>query len=274
MTPSTTHQPTLMQKLLGRNYKCWYLFAHSFKANTVNRLSMFSWFLSSLLFLFSNLIIWYANKNSGAYDFNYIFTYFIIGQIFILEGGVFYDLAEDISDGKLSNKLLVPSNIFMRYIIRDQGWNAFSRLIVQPLIYSIIALVFSSFIILPNFLNFIFFIFMIMISFIIFIISSIIIGSLAFWFPDAWGIIDLFRTIKDFTSGRYFPLNIFSFVYPLVFTPFAFTYFHVLEIYIGKYDTDQTLLVLAGGIAWCVVLYFLAKLVFKLGLKRNEAVGL
>jgi ABC-type uncharacterized transport system permease subunit len=47
-----------------------------------------------------------------------------------------------------------------------------------------------------------------------------------------------------------------------------------MQIYLGKYDFNQTLMVFAGGIAWCIVLYFLAKWVFKMGLKRNEAVGL
>jgi len=47
-----------------------------------------------------------------------------------------------------------------------------------------------------------------------------------------------------------------------------------MQIYLGKYDTFQTVLVFGGGIFWCVLLYFLAKFVFKMGLKKNESVGL
>ncbi|MFM7853798.1 MAG: ABC-2 family transporter protein [Flammeovirgaceae bacterium] len=54
----------------------------------------------------------------------------------------------------------------------------------------------------------------------------------------------------------------------------AFFAYYPAQIYLGKYDTDQTVLVFLGGIAWCGILYFLAKLVFRLGLKRNESVGL
>jgi ABC-type uncharacterized transport system permease subunit len=47
-----------------------------------------------------------------------------------------------------------------------------------------------------------------------------------------------------------------------------------MQIYLGKYNFQETLAVFLGGIIWFLVLYFLAKLVFKMGLKKNEAVGL
>jgi ABC-type uncharacterized transport system permease subunit len=49
---------------------------------------------------------------------------------------------------------------------------------------------------------------------------------------------------------------------------------HPMQIYLGEYNSLDILLVFLGGIVWCLVLYFLAKFVFKLGLKRNESVGL
>jgi ABC-type uncharacterized transport system permease subunit len=47
-----------------------------------------------------------------------------------------------------------------------------------------------------------------------------------------------------------------------------------MQIYLGEYTNLEIFYVFLGGLAWCIILYFLAKLVFKLGLKRNEAVGL
>jgi ABC-2 type transport system permease protein len=57
-------------------------------------------------------------------------------------------------------------------------------------------------------------------------------------------------------------------------TPFAYILHYPMQIYLGKYDTNQTILVFLGGLAWCLALFILAKIVFKLGLKRNESVGL
>jgi hypothetical protein len=60
----------------------------------------------------------------------------------------------------------------------------------------------------------------------------------------------------------------------LQFLPTSYILHHPMQIYLGKYTNLEIFYVFLGGLAWCAVLYFLAKLVFKMGLKRNEAVGL
>ena len=270
---ATAYKPTFMQTLLGRHYKWWYVYIHTFKSNTINRLSLIGYFVSSLLFLASSLLVWSVSKNPD-FTFSYILTYFIIGQVFMIEGELFYDVAGDISHGKISAKLLMPTNLFVRFIVHDLGWLTFTRFIIQPLIYIPLIIITNQLFIFPSLLNGFIFIAMSIISYLIYAFSSLLLGSIAFWAPDVWGIIDLSRTIKDFSSGRYFPLNISSITKFLYFTPFAFMFYHPMQIYLGKYDFNQTLMVFAGGVAWCFALYFLAKWVFKMGLKRNEAVGL
>jgi ABC-2 type transport system permease protein len=264
---------TFIQKLLGRQYKWWFLYLHTFKSNTTYRLSLVGYFAANLIYLASSLLIWSVAQNPD-FNFSYIFTYFVIGQVFMIEGELFYDIAGYISNGQLSSKLLMPSNIFIRFIIHDLGFLTYTKLIIQPIIYLVLALIMSQFILLPTLINFIFFIILSILSYIIYIFYSILLGSIAFLIPNIWGIIDLSRTIKDFTSGKYFPLNIIWFTKILYFTPFAFTFYHPMQVYLGKYDLNQTFLVLLGGLAWCFIMYILAKTAFKLGLKRNEAVGL
>jgi ABC-type uncharacterized transport system permease subunit len=47
-----------------------------------------------------------------------------------------------------------------------------------------------------------------------------------------------------------------------------------MQIYLGKYSNLEIFYTFLGGLVWCIMLYFLAKLVFKMGLKKNESVGL
>jgi ABC-type uncharacterized transport system permease subunit len=47
-----------------------------------------------------------------------------------------------------------------------------------------------------------------------------------------------------------------------------------MQIYLGKYSMTEIIYTFFGGIAWCFVLWILARVIFKLGLKKNEAVGL
>jgi ABC-type uncharacterized transport system permease subunit len=44
--------------------------------------------------------------------------------------------------------------------------------------------------------------------------------------------------------------------------------------FLGKYSTTEIIYTFLGGIAWCLVLWILAQVIFKLGLKKNEAIGL
>jgi ABC-type uncharacterized transport system permease subunit len=80
--------------------------------------------------------------------------------------------------------------------------------------------------------------------------------------------------LLPFLSGSLIPFDANPYLNFLKYTPFSYYAYHPMQIYLGKYDTITTTQVFAGGLAWCFVLYFLAKFVFKAGLKRNEAVGL
>jgi ABC-2 type transport system permease protein len=104
---------------------------------------------------------------------------------------------------------------------------------------------------------------------------NIILGYLAFWFTEVEGFVQSYIAVSVFLAGNVIPLNIIPTVGNyLVFLPFAFTFYHPMQIYLGKYDTNKTIYIFLGGLAWCIVLYFLAKIIFKMGLKRNESVGL
>ena len=56
---------------------------------------------------------------------------------------------------------------------------------------------------------------------------------------------------------------------------YFFVYLFVFLVIISTVLIKQHYLIdIFGGLTWCIILYFLAKLVFKMGLKKNESVGL
>ena len=104
-------------------------------------------------------------------------------------------------------------------------------------------------------------------------------GCIGFWFnttSSSYAILEASSIAIGLMSGSVIPLYlVFSeFWNPVFWTPFTFLLHHPMQIYLGKYDNIQILQTFIGGIAWCVVLWILARLVFKAGLKKNEAVGL
>jgi ABC-2 type transport system permease protein len=112
------------------------------------------------------------------------------------------------------------------------------------------------------------------IGYISLVLTNFLFGFSAFFMHENWGIMELSSVTNQYASGKTFPLNLVWFVSPLALLPFAFNFHHPMQIYLGKYSNLEIFYVFLGGLTWCLVLYFLAKLVFKMGLKRNEAVGL
>ena len=264
-----------MQQLLGKNYKWWYLVVHGIKLSTTYRLSTLIWMFGSLITLLITIFIWWINIQSGStlVDFKTIFTYYIFGNIVSLKNGVQYNLAISIQSGKISSRLLRPSNFITQVIISDLGWHVFP-ILVEILLLILLTIIGSQFVILASFWNFILYILLGILGYFISIFTSYILGSIAFFIIDTEGLMEINNQLNFILSGKAVPLSIIPILGFANFLPFAFTFYHPMQIYLGKYDFNQTVLVFAGGISWCIVLYFLAKLIFKIGLKRNEAVGL
>jgi ABC-2 type transport system permease protein len=158
-------------------------------------------------------------------------------------------------------------------IVSDFGWWLIPS-IIEIIILLGIALLGWQYVILPSLINFVLYLLVGIIGYFITVFFAYILGSLAFFIVDVQGVLEIQNQVNFIFSGKAIPLDVSAFLKPLIFLPFAFTFYHPMQIYLGKYNFQETLAVFLGGIIWCLVLYFLAKIVFKIGLKKNEAVGL
>ena len=227
---------TFLQTKLGRNYKWLYVFQFGFKASVVYRSSAIIWTLINLLVIFSTILIWWVNIDTGSklFDFKSIFTYYILG---------------------------------------DFSWWFFQNLI-QIISLCLVALIGKDYIIASNPILITLYIFYGILGYLISVFFAYALGSIAFFLTDAHGIMDIQTESKYFLSGKALPLNSVSFLNVLTFLPFSFMFHHPMQIYLGKYNYIQIIQTFAGGIFWCIILWVLARLVFKAGLKKNEAVRL
>lgn len=264
-----------MQKLLGKNYKWWFLIQYHIKHNTAYRSSTLIWMVGRLLILSSTIFIWWINIQNGSnlIDFKNIFTYYIFGTIIAIGNGVQWNIAGNIKSGGMSTRLLRPSNFMSQIILSDFGWWIFPTF-VEIILLLTVAMIGSQFVIFTSLINLVLYILMGIIGYFISVFIAYILGSLAFFIIDVQGVLEIQNQLSFILSGKAMPLTIIAILQPLTYLPFAFTFHHPMQIYLGKYSPLETFYVFAGGISWCIVLYFIAKLVFKIGLKRNEAVGL
>jgi ABC-2 type transport system permease protein len=272
----TTYQPTLMEKLLGRNYKWWFIFWYYFRSATVYRFDAFAWLLNSMVSVGTVMIVWYATLQSGSdlYSFSYIFTYVIIGEMVVDNFKSYIDLGSDIQRGKLSAKLLHTSNTWLHYILKSFGENLM-HFVIKFGLYGLVAVVGFQFLVLPaNWWHLLPFFACFVIARLTTFLLDIILSCSAFFITSPWGMVNLFDTTSSTFAGKNFPLDILPIISWSTILPFAITFYHPMQIYLGRYDNWQIGEVLLVGLVWVVVLAFLAKFAFVKGMKRYESVGL
>jgi ABC-2 type transport system permease protein len=278
MSAPRKYKPTLMEKLLGRNYKWWYIITYYFKTMTAYRGNTAFWSLFGLFNFWFTILVWYINKLNGSQvDFSEITTYLFFGNLYsqFINAWVASDLSELIKEGRLVSKLLLPTPFFKNYLFEFIG-KTLGNLIITTTIFLLSAiLVFPYLKINFDLTNLFFVILSIPMAYLIAFNFNLIIGSFAFWLTETEGLRNFKELFFDFLRGGYVPLGLITIYFPILnFQPFAWLLHHPMQIYLGKYSSVQTLWVFLGGIIWCLVLHFLAKLVFKIGLKKNESVGL
>ncbi|MEI6728990.1 MAG: ABC-2 family transporter protein [bacterium] len=270
MIETPSYLTSLMQKLLGRNYKWWYLICYYFKLNTTYLWNEIFASIFRISGIFSSLVIFTFLQQEDAQ----ITTYLIIGGAYFActDALISWFIGDSIKNGKISRMLILPQN-FMIFVF----FSGISVILFLLLTYSIILV--PLFVFFSGSLIFSWNIFWLLlfwpISSTIRLFIEFLVGLSAFWTTEFYGLAYINTIVLQFFSGALFPLYFISTKFPLLnYTPFSILFYHPMQVYLGKYNINQTIFVFLGGIAWCVILYFLAKLVFNLGLKRNESVGL
>ena len=244
---------------------------YEFKISTTYIFNDFLWIMARFVTFLLSVFVW---SLSGRSDANEIVVYLIVGNLVLtsLMPIIIWTISQEIYDGSIVKKLILPTNLKLWYFIQTIPGVVKNFLLVFVVIIPISYLFFRD---LGFTGNFLWLLPLIIVSYISRYFIDFIVASLTFWFTRTYGINDFQISIMPFLSGALFPLSVLpAWARFMEFNPLAFTFYHPMQIYLGKYDTNQTILVFIGGLAWCLILYFIAKLIFKFGLKRNESVGL
>ena len=256
--------------------KYWYLFCYNYRSNTAYRWSSLSWLFGHLFMIAGTIYVWYISAKNGStlFDFKEIFTYYIIGGLISISNGVHYGLGQNITSGKLTDKLISPSSAIGRIIVADLGWHFFANFV--NIIFLIgVAYIGREYIYLPNnFLTIIFTLTISSVGFVAQIYINLIFGMLAFWMTDAWGIFDLQGNITNILSGKLIPLSVLPLSSIISTLPFAYFYYLPIQVFMQKISTSQIWVTCLIGLLWITVLHFMARFIWKIGLKKYEAVGL
>jgi ABC-type uncharacterized transport system permease subunit len=267
---------TFLQKNLGQNYKWLYLIKYNFAITNsgikANLLSSIPLVLNSLAVIF----IW-----SKAHPSTAIFTYLIVGRIYksFAESIPENSVSLDVIDGRLTNKLLYPRDyfVFRFFSLIGRRVNRNPIEIVTFLFTAVIAVHFFGSIQIANLQTILILFLFVPISYFVNNTLGFWAGSLAFFLKDKRefnAVQDSYNTTKIILFGLIIPLDQLPYKEVFEFLPTAYFVHRPMQIYLGRYNNIQILQTFVSGIIWCFLLWIFARLVFKKGLKLNEATGL
>lgn len=259
------------------------IFKITWKSIFVYRINFFVWRFRSVVTFLGIYFFWQAvylyNQSVGPYQAREMLSYILLSSFlknFVLSSKT-PQLGSDIGTGNLSKHLLQPFKYLKKlffFDLADKTANVSFLLLELTAIFLILK---PPFIIQKNLFYLASFLIAAFLSVFLFYYMSLIIGLLAFWYPEhnGWPIRFLFRASNNFLSGSYIPLNVLpTFLVFLQFLPSAFLVYFPLQIYLGRLTRVRTAAGLGLMLFWIFILKKLTQSLWKKGLKNYSAAGI
>lgn len=219
-----------------------------------------------------------AARQLSGYTFSALITYFamtVFVENLITPTEDEWQIAGEIRDGKLSALLLKPINYLGYRFALYTSYRALYSAVILPGVLLIFFFL-RSYITLPNEV----------LTWLAFTVSTVLAGllqfliayavaMLAFWILEITTIVFIIYSLEYFLSGRVFPLDMLpAWVQPAVkWSPFTYEMYFPVQVFMGRVTGSA----LSEGIliqaAWVIILYAIATVMWRAGLKRYQAVG-
>jgi ABC-2 type transport system permease protein len=187
---------------------------------------------------------------------------------------IVWDWDEDIRTGKLSVKLLKPLDPFHHLLSEQLGWKLFILLIIFPIV-AVIAWLSPviSYPLTPG--RAIACALSVVAGFVLSMCMNSAFGVLAFWSPQVRNLYSLWHGVGQFLSGWIAPLALFpaGFRQVAYLLPFRNTLGFPMEILMGRLNWSEIELGFAVAGSWALAFLILYRVLWRIGLRRYEAVG-
>ena len=254
----------------------------TFEEYFVYRLNFILWRFRNCVSFLTLLFFWlaiYGNKSEFlGYQKSQMLTY-VAGIAFlrgIVLGSRSVDLAGQIRSGDLTKIVLAPIKMFQFWFTRDlvdKSLNLIFTLVEIALIISFLKF--------PLYLpkssgTYLFFVIFAILSMFLYFFLSFVLSLSAFWTEDVWAARWLFGIIfLEFFAGAFFPIDVLPRVLAGIInlTPFPYLVFFPLKVWLEQISTGATIKAIIICGFWLIVFYWLAKFLWRKGVKNYGAYG-
>jgi ABC-2 type transport system permease protein len=101
------------------------------------------------------------------------------------------------------------------------------------------------------------------------------VGMVGFWFLEVTSLLYIVMTLNFFISGQMMPLDLLPQPWSglLKFLPFQYMAYFPAVVFLGKVEGAELWFMLLGELIWAVAFMVLARVLFRIGLRRYSAFG-
>jgi len=259
-----------------------------FRVALIERLTYRSDFLLTsalrLLPMLTTILLWSAvygldyQKEIGNFRLSEMIAYLLlvhISRMFPSMPGLAMGIAVDIREGTLKKYLLQPLDM-LHYLITYRVAHKIAYIVTSFLPYLGLFFLcrnyFESF---PNIETLAAYLLSLVLAFIIGFYFEACIGMIGFWMLEITSLLYIVNTLNFFISGQMFPISLLppTVARVLKLLPFPYMAYFPAAVFLGKIRGVDLWQGLLGEAAWALGLFLLARVLFRVGLKRYSAYG-
>lgn len=233
--------------------------------------------IMAMLFLWKSIFDHAGTEVVFGYTFSQVVLYTIVARIvsFIILPDIAGTLSGQIKSGGLSSMLVRPINFFSYHLATSWGNKAFSMIVILILTAILLAMLSLSLGFALSLIHILLFPLCLAMSFVINYFFYCVLGMLSFWVLQIDGIYGAVFIVVNVLSGGYFPLSVFGPAFNRIaaFLPFPYMLQFPVNALSGVYDVSYVLQGLGVQLLWAGIFALISFVLWKLGLRKYDAVG-
>jgi ABC-2 type transport system permease protein len=200
-----------------------------------------------------------------------------ISRMFSSMPGLAYGIARDIREGTLKKYLLQPLDM-QCYLLAYRAAHKTAYIATTAIPYGILFFFCRDYFLAlaaPSFEVVAAYVASLLLAFVIGFFFETCMGMIGFWFLEISSLMYVINTVNFFVSGQMFPLDLLPawLAVPLKVMPFQYLAYFPSAVLVGKIEGAAVWHGLLAAVAWAGAFLVLARVLYRLGLRRYSAFG-
>lgn len=215
-----------------------------------------------------------SGLDTRPYDPTSLGYYFLlVSMIAAIIGFDAHSVSQEIRDGEITQHVLKPfSYMWMKF------WSTFPNAFIKFVVGSVIIVILFllGFQVSTNLLNCFLFLLTLILAILGNYLIYFLVGLASFWTQQVYGFGAFVSIASSLVSGRLIPVDLLPSQIVVIsnILPFRYLIFFPTEVFLGKLNPNEIFTGIAIQTVWVGILYIVSLLVWRLGQKEMEAIGI